>query len=353
MGIVLVSFTPLDAPGGVPRWNRDFILGVPEARHYSWWDVLPHVGGVDIPGVPEWDKARVLAQYLTWSGKVRADDIIVGDGFWTEGFLGATSPVRPENVISVCHGIWSHLTKEDVEAGKSPEFPEHHRVQVAHRRRVLDTGARLVAVSDFIADQMREQWGFSSVVINNGVDLDEWRPPLPDEQPKTPYIAHGATTLNKGSDHIDLLRRSVDVPVWSLDEAAQHFGVAKNVALRNATLVVQPSAYEGNSYFILESLASDVPVVAYRVGLLHSLSARLRSEGLNPCVGCTIDRRRRSPQETVKVAKFVLDSVLRDKSCYTPREAAELFSVDNFRRDWRNLIDAFSQGRRLPVHEAR
>lgn len=340
MGIVLVSFTPIDAPGGVPRWNRDFVRGFPGARHYSWWDVLPHVGGRDDPAVPEWDKARVLAQYLIWSGKVRAGDVVIGDGFWTDGFFGPTSPVPPENVISVCHGIWSHLTKEDVDAGKSPEFPDHHRVQVSHRQHVLRMGGRLVAVSDFIAHQMREQWGFTSHVINNGVDLDEWRPLTADEPVPSPYIVHGATTLNKGSDHISLLRSSVDVPVLSLDEASHSFSVSKGAALRGATLVVQPSAYEGNSYFILEALASGVPIVAYRVGLLFSLSDRLRASGLNPCVGCTIDRKLRSPQETVKVARFVLSSVLRDRSPYAPRQAAQLFSVERFHEEWRKFLDA-------------
>src|SRR5260370_15970003 len=130
--IVLISYTPLDSGGGVPRWNRDVISEVPGARHYWWWDALPAVGGQDM-NISEWDKAKVLARYLLWSKKIGPNDIVIADGFWADGY-------DPKLTICVRHGIWSHLTKEMADAGIQPEFPQHHAVPVDFTPRFLAAG---------------------------------------------------------------------------------------------------------------------------------------------------------------------------------------------------------------------
>lgn len=339
--IVLLSFTPLDAGGGVPRWNRDFIAGFPGTKHYSYSDVP----GAPLGGYSEWDAAYWLNRWLHTTRKISKDDIIISDGFWGEHLseLGY-------NVISVAHGIWSHLTKDDVVAGMQPDFPMHHAVQVKHRRDHLARGGRIVAVSDFISEQMRLQWGFESHVINNAIDLKRFRPkdfhvfqnPIPPA-----LIIHGVTTANKGFDHIEAVKKAIPgAKTMLLDDAANELlipGADKYEILREADLVVQPSAYEGNSYFVLETLACNVPIVAYRVGLLYSISEIAKRNGIEACIGGLIDRKYRSPQETAKVTRFILDSVMRDRSVYNPREVAKLFSIQRFHDEWRTYLEDYER----------
>ena len=338
--IVLVSFTRLDANGGVPRWNRDFIAGFPGTRHYSYEDFVNNAGTMSDNIPTEWSAAAGLNMWLHRAKKVKKDDIIISDGFWGEGLSSLGY-----NVISVAHGIWSHLTKEDVDVGRQPEFPVHHAVQVKHRHDHLSRGGKIVAVSRFIQEQMGLQWGFESSVINNAVDLDEFTPNVPRMIVTRPLVIHGVTTSNKGFDHIKKVKEALEdrVEVLLLDDAARELGMGKYQALAHADLVVQPSAFEGNSYFVLETLACDVPIVAYDVGLLHSISTISRENGIQACVGAVIDRKYRSPEETAKVSSFILDSVRRDRSVYNPREVAKLFSIQRFHQEWKRYLEDYER----------
>jgi len=335
--IILISYTSLNAGGGVPRWNRDFVAGFPGTKHYSWDDIPKAPLGVQ----NEWDGAFALNMWLHLTKKVSKDDIIISDGFWGERLsdLGY-------NVISIAHGIWSHLTKDDVDAGKDPEFPFHNAVQVKHRHDHLARGGKIVAVSRFIQEQMKLQWGFESSVINNAIDLDKWKRPVARMPNWTDsrLVIHGVTTANKGFDHIEAVKKALpNDDVWLLDEAAEKLELSKVDALANADLVVQPSAYEGNSYFVLETMACDVPIVAYNVGLLHSISVIAKENGIEACVGAIIDRKYRRPEETAKVASFILDSVCRDRSTYNPRQVSELFSVKRFHEQWREYLEDYER----------
>ena len=334
--IVLISYTALNAGGGVPRWNRDFIAGFPGTKHYSWDDVTRLMGDAR-PNATEWERASILNRWLIWSKKIKKSDIIIVDGFWGLG-------LEDYNVISIAHGIWSHLTKDDVDAGKQPEFPVHNAVQVNYRRQHLARGGKIVAVSDFISDQMRLQWGFKSIVINNAIDLDKFCPPkrMLSNWGDKRLIIHGVTTANKGFDHIEAVKQALpNDDVLLLDDAAKIYNLPKYEALANADLVVQPSAYEGNSYFVLETLACDVPIVAYNVGLLNTISQIAKRNGISPCIGTIIDRKYRSPEETAKVVKFILESVCRDRTPYNPRKVAELFSLQRFHSEWKEYLENY------------
>lgn len=325
MKIVLISFTPYDAPGGVPRWNRDFMKGFPGTVHYSWMDYQTRFPS-DGQNEPEWNKARILNNWLLKTNRIAKDDLIIVDGFWGLGIPANF------NVISVAHGIWSHLTAEDVAAGKKPEFPEHHAQQVAYRRQHLKNGGKIVAVSEFIQRQMSLQWGFKSTVINNAINLIAYRP-IAKRKNIRPLIIHGVTTYNKGLDHIEFLKNNLpNVDVLLLDEAAKKLDCSNCIALAHADLVVQPSAYEGNSYFVLETLACGVPIVAYDVGLLETLK---EMEGVD--IGTIIPRQLRSPEMTLEATKTILRLIERGLD-FNPREVAEKFSISNFHEEWKRLI---------------
>jgi len=341
--IVLVSFTSINSAGGVPRWNRDFMNGFKNSVHFSWQDV------VDIHGdcqLPEWEKARILSRFLISNNKIDDDDIIIADGFWADGY-------NPERTLSICHGIWSHLIKEEADAGREPDFPLHHAVQVDYRRSHLARGGRLVAVSQFIQHQMDIQWGFKSTVINNAIDLDEFEPAKKKMPRDRPLIIHGVNdknNKNKGWDHIQYLKENIDATVWSLDEAHKHINVMlpgmrtrdldKYEALAQADLVVIPSAYEGNSYFALEAMACDVPIVTYDVGLFYEISKM--KEGLMSNIGPILLRRLRSEKETLDGVNYALRKSILNGSSYwdhtSSREVAKNYSIQKFHEQWKDYL---------------
>jgi glycosyltransferase involved in cell wall biosynthesis len=287
--------------------------------------------------LPEWERARTLNHYLIQSKKIRPTDVVIADGFWADGLQ------HLENAISHSHGIWSHLTKEDVEAGKQPDMPYHHAAQVAFRRRWVDLGKHITAVSDFIANEMERQWGFKvDRVINNGVDTEVFRPTDRDTGLDGLLIIHGVNdrgNVNKGWDHISLLKNSIsEANVLSLDEAQALLGRhdeswTKAQVLAAADIVVHPSGYEGNSMFVAESLACGVPFVGYDVGFVWTVRKR---RGLQ-----AMPREKRSPELTVETVKMVIEKpdllpVMGDVS----REVAEEYlSIEKFRQGWRQYVE--------------
>lgn len=330
--IVTISYTGLDAPGGVPRWNRDLHSAFADAEikpvHYCWQDFAWHAGDASIA---EWDRARVLNGWLRSTGRITGKETVLVDGFWGLGLEW-----HP-NVISVSHGNWSHTTHDDVLNGIPPEFPFHHQQQLDYRRRHLARGGKIVAVSDFIANQCKVQWGMDTDVINNGIDTEKFRPNPRVHGRGRRLIIHGTTTANKGFEHTEALKNSFPGDdVLLLDEAQKLFALEdKYDVLGLADLVVHPSAHEGNSYFVLETLACGVPILTYNVGLMWELWMY----GFEGRIGKIVDRRYRSPQTTVTEAYNLLSSPERLKWMReTTRQMATAYSIEKFREQWRDYI---------------
>lgn len=323
--IVLTSFTSIESPGGVPRWNRDFIRKFTSAKHYSWDYVVERYGDA---AITEWEKARVLNALLLKDGKIRGDDIVITDGFWGLGLE------KHDNVVSVCHGNWSHRSHEEIRAGLTPLFPHHHAVQVKYRKDLTKRNGRLVAVSDFVRDDMALQWGFFSYTINNAIDLDTFK--NHDKTPrKRPLIIHGATTDSKGIDHVLHVKKHIDADVRLLDEEynIRDRSFSKEFIIADADLVLVPSTYEGNSYFVLEALASDVPVVAYDTGLLYRYNIE-KDMGLDISIGEVSSRNARSKEKTLEMTCAALDRL----SSYSPRKWVKSFSINNFWNQWQEYL---------------
>lgn len=334
MSLITISYTPLDAGGGVPKFNRQLGLAFHKGvhKHYSWWDVAQAFGhDPNNQSLPEWEKARVLNAWLLKTGKITERDVVVADSFWADGLE------KIPNVISHQHGNWSHTTLDDVLKGVPPEFPMHAKIQENFRSRWLSSGHEMTAVSNFIADQMRLQWGFPSTVINNGIDILMYGPreKLPRERP---LIIHGTTNSNKGFDHIEAIKK-LDADVMLLDDAAKKFGLPNHWALAQADVVVHPSAHEGNSYFVLEALACDVPVVTYNVGLMYWFyknRVNVIRDNL-PIPGVVDDRNDRSPEITFRDTEALLRSIARNEK-YEPRRFASMFSLVRFNQEWHAFL---------------
>lgn len=347
--IVTVSFTGLDAGGGVPKFNRDLHAAFPdrECVHFCWDGFF---GGSSViqqsNHLMEWEKAKLLNHWLVQRKHVTADDVIIADGFWAAGLEGL--PLA----VSHSHGIWSHLTQEDVETGKSPDMPFHHTAQVSFRSRWVQKGKPLTAVSDFIAHELAAQWGWDAHVINNGVDIALFRPMEKNDNYglRRPFIIHGVNdpgNANKGWDHIEFLKREMpDATIQSLDEAHASWGHrsdrvwSKADVLAQADLVVHPSNYEGNSMFVAEALSCGVPVVGYDVGFLW----KVRHIDRNFMdMGYVLDRRVRAPELTALACALELDSTMSElkvaKEAFARNLAVSQLSIERFGSEWRAYVE--------------
>ncbi len=331
--IVTISYTGLNAGGGVPKFNRDLHAAFPDRKtvHFCWED-FPWWMEVDDRGASEWEKARTLNEYLVRTRTITSDDVVIADGFWAFGLE------HLPYAVSHSHGIWSHLTADDVRANKQPDMPYHHAAQVAFRTRWSELNKPMTAVSRFISEQMMLQWGFRSKVINNGVDTDLYRPMEKSDGYglKRPFIIHGVndmTNVNKGWDHIELLVKELpNATIMSLDEAERTWAFrsdkpwTKPMIMAQADLVVHPSGYEGNSMFVAEALSCGVPVVGYNVGFLAHVGS-----------GSVLDRNLRSPEyfaTGVKTLVNGLDDVRATLGQLARDVAVRNLSLDRFYSNW-------------------
>lgn len=335
--LVTISFTGLNAGGGVPKFNRDLHAVFPdrECLHFCW-DDFPFSQSPDLIVMPEWEKARLLNGYLLKSRLVTQEDVVVADGFWAWGL--ESLPLA----ISHSHGIWGHVTWKDLQRGVEPENPFHHAAQIAFRGTWTKLGKPLTAVSDFIADNMYSIWGFESHVINNGVDTSVWKPSQKTKH-ESYLIIHGVndrSNANKGWDHIKaVIDECPNAIVMTLDDYAKEQHLSKPQALADADLVVHPSGYEGNSMFIAEALSCGVPVVGYNVGFLATLDKHWTSD----VVGRILDRDWRAPWETAKAVKELLYDMGSDMREWMGREARKVavnnLSIELFRHNWNRYVE--------------
>ena len=335
--LITISYTGLDAGGGVPKFNRDLHAAFPdrECLHFCW-DDFPWKD--EFPYHTEIGRARTLNEYLVKSRLITSDDVVVADGFW------AADLYHLPFAISHSHGIWSHLTLEDVQAGKAPDMPQNHAIQVEFRRRWIERGKHITAVSAFIANEMERQWGFKvDRVIDNGVDTGVYAPAEIRIDRSRPLVIHGVndpSNENKGWSHIQELREHLDADVLSLDEAFTRFSLrsdhrwTKPDVLAQADLVVHPSGFEGNSMFIAESLSCGVPIVAYDVGYLFDYGI---DDLKNDC-GMIIDRRTRSPEVTLSACRDILSLPPEYRTTMGHWSRVMAPTIDHFNSQWRSYI---------------
>lgn len=331
--LVTISYTGLEAPGGVPKFNRDLHAAFDdvECTHFCWAD-YPFSQRADMMRLPEHERARALNLWLLSQGNLHpGDDVIVGDGFWVDGLQSLP------HVISHSHGIWGHLTKEDADAGKEPENPLLHAAQIAFRKRWTGLGKPLTSVSNFISVEMERQWGFKSTVIKNCVDTAKFIPTNKRFPRHKPIVVHGVNdvnNVNKGWDHIYPLIGDSSYELLSLDTMVEKYGGPKEWALSQADMVVHPSGFEGNSMFVLEALACGVPVCGYDVGYLYGFGTyELESD-----IGVVMDRNKRSPQMTAAGVRRLLRQV-RGGFKSLGRELALTNTFEIFKGQWHKFIE--------------
>ena len=326
MRILLVSQSKTDS--GVPVWNRYFMRCFPSAEWWCWTD-FP--GWKEQDGAPEEQKVMILTKWLLDSGVYRADCPLIADGFWA-------APINSDWVISVVHGIWDH---------DRGDFPQKMEFQQTFWKNHIDSGRTVVAVSDFIKSRFWDRWGWNIPVVGNSIDLQEWNPVSEKFPREKPIVIHGIKESNddrKGSDILPNIIENLgsDYEVLLLNDACSKYEMERHEMLPQADVVLAPTRFEANSYFMLETLACNVPVVSYKTGLLWDAPKNV--------VGNIVTRY--DPKVFANAVREV--SLKADE--YSPREWVSQYNLEYFRSEWSKILlgleKKISGGEEKPSYES-
>jgi hypothetical protein len=263
--VLTVSLSAV-GPFGVPKWNQ----ALTEAL--SQYDVQNFSFNQYVANAPEnANEAEKARSFIQWVQARKYDHealVIFGDGFWASTYTG------PAKVVSVIHGLWSHPLRDKWDDGLIEQRKQLFNYQIDYYKKAKDMGHTLICVSPFIHKILKDEYGVESILIPNAVDLDFWDTiNITSLEKDKPLILHGITSVNKGSDILKqienhpLIKDRFDI--GSIDEIAEHAGVHKAVAFKAADVAFLPTKWEASSYLLLECLANNLPVVAYRAGILN------------------------------------------------------------------------------------
>lgn len=308
MRILTISQSKSDS--GVPVWNRDFARCFPSAEWWTW-DDFPGAG--EHSGADEKDRVTIFWQWMLKTGIYRWDCPVIADGFW-----GA--PVDTDWLISVAHGIWDH---------DRGDFQDKFQLQYNFWAAHITKKRKIVAVSPFIQSRLSTRFGWSVPVINNSIDISQWHPATEKFPREKPIIIHGIKERGddrKGSDILPGVVAALNpqFEFIQLNEACRKYSLDRKTMLAQADLVFTPTKFEGNSYFTLEALACNIPVVSFSTGLFWDV-----------------------PEDTVgvicrdyTVGAFI--SAIREawekRSIYSPRDWVRRYSLGYFDAEWRKLL---------------
>ncbi|MCI0562660.1 MAG: glycosyltransferase [Nitrososphaera sp.] len=271
-------------PYGVPKWGKSLFNVLNESydiQHFAFEDYNTQVP----PNAREFHKAESFIKFLNQTGADKDATIIFGDGFWAATYQG------PARVVSVIHGLWAHPDREKWgDDGLRGERRELYRYQLEYFKKAKEMKHTLICVSPFIHRILKEEHGIDSILIPNAIDVDKFDKITGVNVAKTrPLILHGITSVNKGLDILPaienhpLIKDAFDIA--SIDEIAKHLNVSKEETFKIADVAFLPTKWEASSYLLLECLANNLPICAYRAGILRCEPALARMDS----VGVVVD----------------------------------------------------------------
>lgn len=204
-----------------------------------------------------------------------------------------------------CVGSTALARLKDSGTISAPVFRTVHHVDDFAEPRLFEFENRALAhadyrfvVSKYWKRMLVEEYGYSSVVTYNGLDMEEFSdlPPKKSDQPTVLFI--GGLEARKGLEYLVLAMasvvhahpdarlvavaktgfRGIDEPGW-FRTLAERAGIAGHLTLHesvsdegllqlyaNCDLLVLPSRNEGWGLSLMEAMACSKPVVATRVG---------------------------------------------------------------------------------------
>jgi glycosyltransferase involved in cell wall biosynthesis len=287
-----VSPNPPGFVGGVER-SCVLLASVLEARGARVTIIWPH------RQVRRWVYRAGLGS-LGLSRQVTADRTLVGaDLVVTNGIFGWGFPDSIPR-IHVFHGTLAGMTRADKGLSRSERLAAGLPLRERMRRRwgggiaeaLAGRHATVVCVSESTADEIRRHYRLRhDAIVPNGIELGMFTP-RPRAQARAELglpagerlaLFAGRLNLSKGAG---IMERACERAGYRLVIAgptgaagALNLGVlapqALAVAYAAADCVLLPSLYEACSYVVLEALACGVPLLATRVGSIHSLLRRV------------------------------------------------------------------------------
>jgi len=252
--------------GGVEKFASHLALAVPDLAIYSWSD---YPENSHMESAPDWEKAEALGHWLLDEGLVGQDTTVIADGYWGLGVVGKVA-----RLIVVCHGTyWGMAIQNEINPWMRTEDIVPHAQMQDEAYRAADL---VVAVAPQSACELR-LCGIESAkvkIILNGVGTEVFAPAL--EPPEDKVVLHVAHDPRKGKAMIPLVADRLarwDGPAVNLEYLGVHTANENDEAARwqEGCAAFFPSHYEGNSYALIEAMACNLPIVAYRTGLAADL----------------------------------------------------------------------------------
>ena len=367
----IVQIVPFIGPGtGVAgvAWNleRELLALGARVERFTFDDAKRHRSR-------RWPKSKIVARLrggwrMVWFSTVgtsrareflakRPDAVVIchnnvvaGDVYVNHGLLLASMRARGRSAW----GIYRN--------------PIHVFVYLRDRVRYRGSAHRaVVCLSEADAAELRATYGPvrpKIVVIPNGVDLDRFRPPTPDERQaaraelrlgteERVAVFVGHEFSRKGlSFAIDGLRHAPSVLlliiggnddiIAAANAEAQELGVGDRVLflgprelltpfLAASDFFVLPSAYEANALVVLEALSSGLPVIATPVGFAPEIIA----DGDN---GFIVARDAQAVGERMEQLASLEDSELAEWS-RRARASAQQFGWNAIARRYLELVE--------------
>lgn len=253
---------------GVPAWGRQLETALSEYE-VVWYAFNGHAGNVP-PEALENDKAEAFCKWIQEQGCDKDALVVFGDGFWASTYTG------PARVVSVVHGLWSHPERDKWDDGLLEQRQHLFAKQLEYYKNAEELGHKLICVSPFIHEILKEEYGIDTTLIPNAIDPKPFQEAeLPEGfETDKPIIMHAITSVNKGKDIREAFRDHELIKdkfhVMRLDEVEEKFQLTKAQAFKAASVIWAPTKWEASSYFLLEALAAEKPIVSYNTGILRS-----------------------------------------------------------------------------------
>ena len=255
-------------PFGVPKWNHMLAQALEQydVQHFSFNEYVANAP----TEATEIEKSVSFTNWVQGRGYDQDALVIFADGFWAATYQG------PARVVSVIHGLWSHPLRDKWDDGLVEERKKLFEYQLAYYKKAKDIGHTLICVSPFIHKILKEEHGIDSILVPNSADLSFWdEVHIASMDKDRPLILHGITSNNKGADILKQIENHPKIKdtfdIGTIDEIAAAGQTSKPFAFKAADVAFLPTKWEASSYLLLECLANNLPIAAYRAGILNCL----------------------------------------------------------------------------------
>ncbi len=271
-------------------------------------------------------------------------DLIIGNGYYG-AFCNHTS-------LTIYHFVYPSYTKhlgetpiKDIIGGLLEKKAGKNRLQVA--------------VSQFLAEEVKRYYGYSPIVVPNGVDTHTFHEIENKEHlwnkwkvnPDKPVVAFiGRWNKRKGADVVEYVAANMshvqfiavvgygkvdtDLPNISVFNSLSHNEI--NEIYNIADIVLYPSRYEPFGYVTAEGWAAGTPVITTNMGLGYEIA---RIPVFQPFIIKDINMIKEQTLESVKWYLSLSDKERDDIRQEGGRYIRQHYSIERWQKQMKKIID--------------